>query len=140
MNIVVEETHVFSTKQRAPYYICIEAYNPIESFSEAKKDRYYEQIEKPITLKVKFLLFSTIFSRKQWWKENILMTYPSEAGNKVKYDQRKILLKAIIQCKLKSSMKKTAITWQQNYYNILTKWALNLDFQWKRQSRLKWDK
>lgn len=33
LNIVVEETRIFSTKTRAPFYICLEVYNPIEGFS-----------------------------------------------------------------------------------------------------------
>lgn len=33
VNIVVEETKIFSTKMRAPFYICLEVYNPIEGFS-----------------------------------------------------------------------------------------------------------
>ena len=31
LNIVVAETKVFSTKERAPFYICIEIYRPEEA-------------------------------------------------------------------------------------------------------------
>jgi phosphatidylinositol 4-kinase len=37
LNIVFEETRIFSTKQRAPFYICLEVFNPIEAFSEVLK-------------------------------------------------------------------------------------------------------
>ena len=32
LHIVVEESKVFSTKERAPYYICIELYRPQEYY------------------------------------------------------------------------------------------------------------
>lgn len=28
LNIVIAETRIFSTKDRAPFYICLEVYNP----------------------------------------------------------------------------------------------------------------
>ncbi len=31
LNIIVSETKVFSTKERAPFYICIEIYRPNEN-------------------------------------------------------------------------------------------------------------
>jgi hypothetical protein len=55
LNIVVEETKIFSTKMRAPFYICLEVYSPIEGFSEVVKDSYYNKIHRPITLKVWFI-------------------------------------------------------------------------------------
>ena len=30
LNVVVEETRIFSTKERAPYYLCLEVFDPIE--------------------------------------------------------------------------------------------------------------
>lgn len=41
LNIVVQETKIFSTKERAPFYICIEVYNveKEESKFEDKRER-----------------------------------------------------------------------------------------------------
>ena len=60
LNIVIEETQIFSTKQRAPFYICLEVYNPIETFPESMKDRFYDKMENPITLRVSLARFSSI--------------------------------------------------------------------------------
>jgi hypothetical protein len=37
---------------RAPFYICLEVFNPIEGFPEVPKDNYFRKINRPITLKV----------------------------------------------------------------------------------------
>lgn len=60
LNIVVEETRIFSTKMRAPFYICLEVYNPIEGFSDILKDNYFNKIQRPITLKVQKAILSKI--------------------------------------------------------------------------------
>lgn len=64
LNIVVEETRIFSTKTRAPFYIALEIYSPIEGFPEVLKDSYKMKLEKPITLKVKHVLCSKIYIQR----------------------------------------------------------------------------
>ena len=71
LNLVVEETKVFSTKQRSPFYICLEVYDPIEAFSEATRERFFAKISEPITLKVILLLYSLIYIQKESCPENI---------------------------------------------------------------------
>ena len=52
LNIVVDETRIFSTKERAPFYICLEVFDPIECCKSIHKERYYSKLARPITLKV----------------------------------------------------------------------------------------
>lgn len=60
LNIVVPETKIFSTKMRAPFYICLEIFNPIEAFPEVIRENYLNKIHRPITLKVPLALSSKI--------------------------------------------------------------------------------
>lgn len=55
LNIVVDETRIFSTKMRAPFYVCLEVFSPIEGFPEVPKENYFRKINRPITLKVAHL-------------------------------------------------------------------------------------
>lgn len=37
LNIVASECRIFSTKERAPYYICLEVFSPEEALSESEQ-------------------------------------------------------------------------------------------------------
>lgn len=58
---------------RAPFYICLEIFNPIEAFPEVIRENYLNKIHRPITLKVQF--------------DNIQQNMYSESVMPRKYDE-----------------------------------------------------
>lgn len=52
LNIVVQETKIFSTKERAPFYICIEVYNveKEENKHEDKRERKNSEFNVELTM------------------------------------------------------------------------------------------
>ena len=64
LNIVVEETRIFSTKESAPFYLCLEVFDPIECVNPNQKERYYAKLARPITLKVPLFLPSAMCPRR----------------------------------------------------------------------------
>jgi hypothetical protein len=43
---------VFSTKERAPVCLCIETYCPAEELTPEEQEKFWTNVEVPITLKV----------------------------------------------------------------------------------------
>jgi hypothetical protein len=58
LNVVVDEARVFSTKERAPFYICLEIFNPAEQLSEEEVKKLEELIDRPVTIKSSLQHFS----------------------------------------------------------------------------------
>lgn len=58
LNVVCEEAKVFSTKERAPFYICLEIFNPAEQLSEEELKKLEEAIDKPVTIRSSLQHFS----------------------------------------------------------------------------------
>lgn len=61
LNIVASECRVFSTKERAPYYICVEVFNPVETLEEDDQDRFWDKVETPFTFTVNLLIIQQVF-------------------------------------------------------------------------------
>jgi hypothetical protein len=51
LNIAAEESKVFSTKERAPFYICIEIFNPAEQLTEDEAKKLEEIIDQLVTMR-----------------------------------------------------------------------------------------
>lgn len=51
LNIQANESRVYSTKERAPYYVCLEIFNPAEQLSDEEQKKLYDAIDKPITIR-----------------------------------------------------------------------------------------
>lgn len=58
---------------RAPFYISLEVFNPIDAFSNVLKDSYEKKIHRPITLKVFSSLYSKICILKVLCLENMMI-------------------------------------------------------------------
>jgi hypothetical protein len=58
LNIVSDESRVFSTKERAPFYICLEIFNPAESLDEEELKQLEGAIDKPATIRTSMQRFS----------------------------------------------------------------------------------
>ena len=54
LNIVVSESKVFATKERNPFYICLETFCPCEQLPEEEQESFWEKVQNPITLKGNF--------------------------------------------------------------------------------------
>ncbi|CAD8169336.1 unnamed protein product [Paramecium octaurelia] len=90
LNIVVEETKIFSTKERAPFYICVEVYNveKEESKSEDKRERKNSEFNVELTMLSDFKSQSSL-AMSQFSTQSLGVSECYEIELSKKEDQKK---------------------------------------------------